>query len=306
VQGDEKRDTPCPRNGCYGKLYDMSAKILFVGCSLKTNTIIHGVEEWNGIPNRLTDTHQQLKIRTPDGRLIDRPLRRHHHPSGDVSRNYDKIEDALLETGTTRLGRIGNAKTYVCDARRMVSSEEWVRLAGEYTMDPTTTGAYLYLYFNGDPTASYYIDDFRLTQLAPGLDSGDAAGASEQRLEFSFEGSTEGWGPRGSGVVVEVVKDEAVSGEYSLKTTNRSAAWHGAAIDLMGVLEQDVTYETTGYLRLTERPSTTSTIRLTMEQQPVGEATGWRTVAQAYVADTEWVQLSGRYTSVEEMQQRCS
>ncbi|NLU41337.1 MAG: AAC(3) family N-acetyltransferase [Firmicutes bacterium] len=120
VQGEEGWDTPCSRHGCYGKLYDMSAKVLFVGCSLKTNTILHGVEEWNGIPNRLTDTHQLLKIRTPDGRFIDRPLRRHYHPSGDVSHNYDKIEDALLETGIARLGRIGDAKTYVCDARRMV------------------------------------------------------------------------------------------------------------------------------------------------------------------------------------------
>lgn len=120
VKGEEQWDTPCPRGGCWGKLYDLAAKILFVGCTLKTNTIIHGVEEWNGVPNRLTDTHQLLRIRTPDGQVIDRPMRRHHHVSGDISQNYDKIEDALLKTGIARLGRIGDAKTHICDVRPMV------------------------------------------------------------------------------------------------------------------------------------------------------------------------------------------
>lgn len=120
VKGEEQWDTPCSRGGCYGRLYDLGAKILFVGCSLKTNTTIHGVEEWNGIPNRLTETHQLLKIRTPDGRLIDRPSRRHYHPSGDISQSHDKIEEALLKTGIAWVGRIGDAKTYVCDARPMV------------------------------------------------------------------------------------------------------------------------------------------------------------------------------------------
>ncbi len=119
VKGEAQWDTPCPRGGCWGKLYDLAAKVLFVGCSLKTNTIIHGVEEWNGIPNRLTDTHQQLKIRTPDGKLIDRPMRRHYHPACNISDNYDKIEDALLKTGIAKVGRIGDAKTYTCGVRPM-------------------------------------------------------------------------------------------------------------------------------------------------------------------------------------------
>ena len=33
TSGEEKWDTPCPRGGCWGKLYDRKAKILFLGCS---------------------------------------------------------------------------------------------------------------------------------------------------------------------------------------------------------------------------------------------------------------------------------
>ena len=43
--GEELTTTPCARNGCWGKLYDRRAQILFLGCSLKSNTYLHGVEE---------------------------------------------------------------------------------------------------------------------------------------------------------------------------------------------------------------------------------------------------------------------
>lgn len=118
LKGEEKSDTPCHRNGCWGKLYDLSAKIVFMGCGLRYNTFLHGVEEWNNIEQRLTDMHYPFKIRLADGSIIDRPMRRHHSPVGDISANYGKVGDALLKTGAARMGRIGDAKTYVTDARK--------------------------------------------------------------------------------------------------------------------------------------------------------------------------------------------
>lgn len=120
VRGEEMSETPCPREGCMGKLYDRGAKILFIGCDLTKNTIIHGVEEWNGIPHRLVDNYQPYQILTPDGKLIDRPFRGHDHSLGDISENYDKLEAPLLKTGIAKLGRIGDAKTFICDTRGMV------------------------------------------------------------------------------------------------------------------------------------------------------------------------------------------
>lgn len=120
VAGEEQWDTPCPRKGCWGKLYDRKAKILFIGCSLKTNTLLHGVEEWNRIPNRLTENHQSLKIMTPDGSLINCPMRRHDSPYGDVSRNYDKMEIPLLYKGIACKTYFGDALSVLCDAEKMV------------------------------------------------------------------------------------------------------------------------------------------------------------------------------------------
>ncbi len=120
VLGEEQWDTPCSRKGCWGKLYDRKAKILFIGCSLKTNTTLHGVEEWNNIPMRLTDDHQLFRILTPNGQIIDCPLRCHNQSLGDISQNYDKIQDALLHTGIARKGFIGDALSVLCDAEKMV------------------------------------------------------------------------------------------------------------------------------------------------------------------------------------------
>lgn len=120
VKGEEVFDTPLNRNGCWGKIYDLKSKILFIGCNLNTNTIIHGVEEWCGIPNRLSDKYQNLKIKIDD-KLIERPIRRHHNDHGDVSENYGKIEKPLLKLGIAKIGKFGDAKTYIIDSYKMIN-----------------------------------------------------------------------------------------------------------------------------------------------------------------------------------------
>jgi len=116
VAGEERCDTPCPRDGCWGKLYDRNAKILFLGCSLRSNTFLHCVEEWNNVPQRLTDTYHQFKIVTPLGQVIDRPMRGHYNPSGDISKNYGKMLEPFIYTGIAKKGFIGDAESVLCDA----------------------------------------------------------------------------------------------------------------------------------------------------------------------------------------------
>lgn len=118
IRGEEKVDTPCPRNGCYGKLYDRNAQILFLGCTLKTNTFIHGVEEWNQIPNRLGEKAVEYKIKLKD-KMIKRPVYPHQAPVEDVSKNYDKLKKPLLAKNICVKGKIGDAESYLCQAREM-------------------------------------------------------------------------------------------------------------------------------------------------------------------------------------------
>jgi aminoglycoside 3-N-acetyltransferase len=120
VRGEENVDTPCARRGCWGKLWDRRAKVLFLGAELSRNTIIHGAEEWASVPRRITDEHTLFKIRTPDGRLLDRPMRRHSSPCHDISQNYDKLKEPLIKRGIAVQGKVGDALSTLIEVAPMV------------------------------------------------------------------------------------------------------------------------------------------------------------------------------------------
>jgi aminoglycoside 3-N-acetyltransferase len=119
LAGEEHTRTPCPRNGCWGRLYDGGARILFLGASLRTNTFLHSVEEWRDIPDRLAAQPTPFRIRTPEGTLIDCPQNRHFSSVGDVSQHFGKVESELLQLGIVRDGRVGDARSLLGDARAM-------------------------------------------------------------------------------------------------------------------------------------------------------------------------------------------
>lgn len=120
IQGEERFDTPCPREGCWGKLYDRRAKILFLGANINRNTIIHGAEEWANVPNRLTEGYQGLKIRTPHGQLLERPMRRHSAPVPDISKNYGKLQAPLFALNIAKRAKIGDAESILVEVVPMI------------------------------------------------------------------------------------------------------------------------------------------------------------------------------------------
>lgn len=120
LAGEERTRTPCPRDGCWGRLYDVGARILFLGAGLRSNTFLHSVEEWHQIPDRLATHATLFRIRRPDGTgYIDCPQFRHFSSQGDVSQHYGKVESELLARGIAREGRIGEARSVLCEVRPM-------------------------------------------------------------------------------------------------------------------------------------------------------------------------------------------
>lgn len=118
AQGEENMTTPCARQGCYGKLYDLKAKIMLLGCGLNKNTYFHGVEEWYGICERLTDYTLPLKIVMPDKTLKDCNMKKHFKPNGiSVSEYYVKMEKPLLDNKIMRQGKVGDAKVMLIKAK---------------------------------------------------------------------------------------------------------------------------------------------------------------------------------------------
>ena len=117
-------------------------------------------------------------------------------------------------------------------------------------------------------------------------------------VEYNFEdGTTQGWGPRDE-ETVSVTTDMAHSGSYSLLAADRKKEWHGATVDVAGLLKAGSTYEIGAYVRLAEGEPA-SRVVITMQRTPVGGDTKYEWIAPSAekgVTDAEWVHLQGQYS----------
>ncbi len=116
VSGEENIDTSTSPDGCYGKIYSMGGYILLVGVAHGNNTYIHSAEEMLDIPGRLSEEAVDVSIKLRDGSIMQRKL---HHHIGHVSGNFPKYEPAFRYHGCIVDGYVGDAKTQLCDARKM-------------------------------------------------------------------------------------------------------------------------------------------------------------------------------------------
>lgn len=113
VKGEEFTTSPCPRTGCWGRLYDRRAQILMLGCTLSSYTFLHSVEEWADIPDRLTPEPHTLYTVAPDGTRYTVPQHRHMHSNSVF---FVKMDDVYLKNGAMERTRFGDAQCLLCDA----------------------------------------------------------------------------------------------------------------------------------------------------------------------------------------------
>lgn len=117
AEGEELVNTPCGRDSIWGKLLDEKASILLAGVGFTRNTYIHGVEEWNDVPGRLTKEIHDLYVLTPDGKKLHTPQYRHCGELG--SETYWKLEKLMEQFGAMKRGKFGEADTMLCDAKEL-------------------------------------------------------------------------------------------------------------------------------------------------------------------------------------------
>ncbi len=123
VQRDNEVYTPCPRNGCFGGLYDEEAQLLFLGATLKSNTYIHSLEELLNIPDRINPKARKIKLLYQNGEVREIDYYSHYWTRGDVSKNYDKLLLPMLHMGIAKEVKIGDALSYVVEVKPMT---DWV------------------------------------------------------------------------------------------------------------------------------------------------------------------------------------
>ena len=120
-------ETPCGAHSPYRLLRDGEGQILFIGCGLKPNTSMHGVEELIE-PPYLFGPILSYRIILPDGTETRMNCRRHDF-SGYAQR-YDRIGPLLKEDGL-RTGKVLAAPVHILECRAM-----WEQAQAALQRDP--------------------------------------------------------------------------------------------------------------------------------------------------------------------------
>jgi endo-1,4-beta-xylanase len=123
--------------------------------------------------------------------------------------------------------------------------------------------------------------------------SAPSASAQTVIIQHSFDdGTTQGWGPRGSAVVAASA-DVARSGAFSLETMGRTATWNGPSLNVFPLLSSGKTYQITGYVRLV---AGTPASQLVFTVQREAGGSNFDRVATADATDAAWVKIEGFYS----------
>ena len=111
-------------------------------------------------------------------------------------------------------------------------------------------------------------------------------------IQNDFEdGTLQGWIPRGP-VTLTNTTEQAFAGTHSLKTTGRTAGFHGPSLNVTSQLTKGATYQVGVSVRLVSGSAPT-TIRVTMQRTLGGGLQQFDTIAQnTNVTDGAWVTLT--------------
>lgn len=109
-------------------------------------------------------------------------------------------------------------------------------------------------------------------------------------LENDFEKGKQGWETRGERVSIKDSKDEAASGERSLKVSKRSDFWNGAQLNLTKILTAGNVYKFTVSVKLDEGEAADE-VKLTMQR---GDDQ-FGSVGSATASSDAWTRISGNF-----------
>lgn len=107
-----KDSTPVGLNSPLRKLVNEKGQILMLGCGLRPNTSMHGIEELS-VPPYLFSVNLQYKIILADGREESTICRRHGFKGWE--QRYDRVKD-IMTNNSLREGPVLEAHSYLIEA----------------------------------------------------------------------------------------------------------------------------------------------------------------------------------------------
>ncbi len=171
-----------------------------------------------------------------------------------------------------------------------VTDASWVNLTGLYSFSTEMSGILFYIEA-ASATASYYVDNFSITFLAP--PPGPPSNTTGITTDFETN-TTEGWASRIGVEVVTVTSADQHGGSNSLLTTNRAAAFQGPAIDVTNVMFNGSRYRISLWAKLAPGEPA-SALRVSLERR-LGTVTSFHTViGNTNVTADQWVNLRAMF-----------
>lgn len=127
--GEHYRDrTPCGPHSPFRRVRDLGGQILFLGCGLRPNTSMHGVEEVVDAPYLFGETIG-YRITLEDGSVTHVPYQ--HHGFAGWAQRYDRVARLLEEETELRIGRVLQATAHLLEAQAL-----WSRAEAAMRRDP--------------------------------------------------------------------------------------------------------------------------------------------------------------------------
>lgn len=192
------------------------------------------------------------------------------------------VESRATGAASSSFVQVNNA-TAVTDAG-------WVQLQGTFSFTSATNDVLTIYLESSDPTSAYYLDDFSIVGPPTDPEPPDQSG-----ITTDFEtGTAEGWVARGP-VTLVATNETAASGNFSLRTTGRTASWQGPAINVLGKLHKGSQYAIGVRVRLLPG-ETAVNMRVSLQAEYNGVTSFHTVIGNTMVTDGAWAELATMYT----------
>ena len=118
TQGQLADDTPLGIHSPFRRLAQMNGKTLFLGCSIRPHTMMHGVEEAAGVPYVLQEEKSPFTVIDETGKQHEIFVHRHCFRINGLHylQRYDRL-GALLDENEWKKGKIAQADCDLISAR---------------------------------------------------------------------------------------------------------------------------------------------------------------------------------------------
>jgi aminoglycoside 3-N-acetyltransferase len=129
ICGDHQLDeTPVGAHSPLRKVRDLGGQVVFLGCGMRPNTSMHGVEELTR-PPYLFRQFINYQVTLADGTTGE--LRLRHHDFRGWRQRYERLEQYLVPGTELRIGHVLQATVHIVEAQAL-----WERAYTIYRRDP--------------------------------------------------------------------------------------------------------------------------------------------------------------------------